>query len=109
MSTPSLRDAAKSVIRALAREDLEAGITRDGLTVEDVSGEAADACRVLKTSAYSVWCEAYKLAERYKLAATFPTASALLELWERPWSGTALRNAGIALARVQGKLGTVLV
>lgn len=113
----TLRDHAKRIVRSLAACDHASGIYRDGLSMRDfvhkddylaASEDTQDAVKTLRASAYSVWLEAYKAIERERLLKTWPTAACLLELWERPWSGKALRFAAHRLEVLQARGISVL-
>lgn len=56
--------------------------------------------RELGADAFPVFHAEWERLQRAWLAERYPTAGCMLELWERPWSSTALRFAGHRLAYV---------
>lgn len=62
--------------------------------------KARDFVRELGSDAFAVFHAEWERLLRAWLGERYPTAGCLLELWERPWSSTALRFAGHRLAYV---------
>lgn len=101
------RSEAKDFLRLAAR-DLFASCNPDNNPARacpnwfdigfDVSGKTAS--DALGADAFPVFHAEWERLQRAWLAKRYPTAGCLIELWERPWSSTALRFAGHRLAYV---------